>query len=53
MIYHVIHMKTFEFKKLTTSEVLDMDTDAEGRVIVHGTDQEHYFLLASKDLIAD
>ena len=53
MIYHVMHQSTYEVKKLTPADIIDMDTDSEDRIIVHGTDQEYYFLLASKDLIKD
>ncbi|CAG7651792.1 hypothetical protein ACFQI7_27715 [Paenibacillus allorhizosphaerae] len=53
MMYHVIHKMTHELKILNPADVLDMDTDSEGRIIVHGADQQIYFLLASKDLVID
>jgi len=53
MKYHVINTRTFELKTLNASEILDMDYDTEGRVIVVGTGQKEYYLLTHKDLIQD
>lgn len=53
MTYHVIHIETHELKIFTPVDVMDIDTDAEGRVVVYGKDQEAYYLLASKDLVTD
>jgi hypothetical protein len=51
MLYHVIHLRTNELKTLMSTDVLDMDYDADGRVVIIGTDQENYYLLANKDII--
>jgi hypothetical protein len=53
MTYNVINKITGELKSLTHSEVNDMDYDNEGRVIVYGMDQESYYLIADKGVIAD
>jgi hypothetical protein len=53
MAYNVINKNTGEIKSLTHSEVNDMDYDNEGRVIVYGTDQETYYLIADAGMIAD
>jgi hypothetical protein len=53
MKYHVINKNTGELKSLTHDEVNDMGYDIEGRVIVYGTDQEAYYLIADKGMIAD
>ncbi|MCZ8521188.1 MULTISPECIES: hypothetical protein [Paenibacillus] len=50
MKYHVLHRLTRELHVLYPLEVLDMETDAEGRIIVHGTDGEFYYLLADESL---
>ncbi|WP_171653792.1 hypothetical protein [Paenibacillus foliorum] len=51
MLYHVIHLKTHELKILNTNDLVDMDYDVDGRVIVIDKNQENYFLLATKDII--
>jgi hypothetical protein len=53
MKYHVISKNTGEVKSLTHSEVNDMGYDNEGRVIVYGTDQEAYYLIADAGMIED
>lgn len=50
MKYHVISKRTGNVTSLLHSEVNDMDYDSEGRVIVFGTDQETYYLLADSAL---
>ncbi|AFH63961.1 hypothetical protein ACVNS2_25145 [Paenibacillus caseinilyticus] len=50
MIYHVLHSSTRELRILTPAEVLDMDTDAAGRIVIHGADGEFYYLLADESL---
>ncbi|NHN33366.1 hypothetical protein [Paenibacillus agricola] len=51
MLYQVINLRNFKSKSLTPAEILDMDYDSEGRVIIMGKDKENYFLLASKDIV--
>ena len=53
MLYHVIHMRTFEVKAMNPSDILDMEYDDEDRVIITGRDQQKYYLLASKDLVTE
>jgi hypothetical protein len=51
MLYQVINLRNFISKSLTSAEILDMDYDSEGRVIIIGKDKENYYLLASKDFV--
>ncbi|WP_171642108.1 hypothetical protein [Paenibacillus phytorum] len=53
MKYHVISKRTGNVTSLLYSEVNDIDYDSEGRVIVFGTDQETYYLLADLALITE
>ncbi|UKS30173.1 hypothetical protein LOZ80_15020 [Paenibacillus sp. HWE-109] len=49
MEYHVISKETGVLKTLSHTEVNDMDYDDDGRVIVYGTDQVAYYLIADED----
>ncbi|SDN92757.1 hypothetical protein SAMN04487897_10623 [Paenibacillus sp. yr247] len=53
MKYHVISKRTGNVSTLFYTEVNDMDYDSDGRVIVFGTDQEAYYLLADSVLITE
>ena len=53
MRYHVIHCQDHNVTTLTPSEVLNMEEDAEGRIIVYGTDKKSYFLLAAMDYMKE
>ncbi|MCR8633517.1 hypothetical protein [Paenibacillus radicis (ex Xue et al. 2023)] len=51
MLYHVINLQTHEMKTLQPSDILDMDYDADGRIVIVDKDQETYYLLAHKDIV--
>ncbi|WP_197035541.1 hypothetical protein [Paenibacillus sp. UNC451MF] len=51
MLYHAIHRETHELITLTAADILDMDYDTAGRVVITAVDQQCYFLLASKDIV--
>lgn len=53
MVYQVIHTQTYQMKTMNPSDVLNMEYDADDRVIITGHDQQIYYLLASKDLITE
>jgi hypothetical protein len=53
MTYNVISKNTGEVKSLTHTDVNDMDYDNEGRIIVYGTDQEAYYLIADAGMIEE
>lgn len=53
MLYQVIHMETSELRTLMAKDILDMDYDSEGRIIVNAKDHQSYFLLANKELISE
>jgi len=51
--YQVIHLQTRELKTLTASDIVDMDYDSEGRVMITAADQKIYLLLANRDLVEE
>ncbi|MFE5323063.1 hypothetical protein ACFQ88_30735 [Paenibacillus sp. NPDC056579] len=53
MKYHVIHCETLQLKTLSRADVINMEEDAEGRIVVYEAGEQKYYLLADIDLIKD